>query len=61
MSELHRTKECDCWCNLDYCPVNCKDKRAFITDVHCFGEMKTPKEAKEMFVIDEEVMNEVRS
>lgn len=56
MSELDRTQPCDCWNKLEFCPVNCNDKRAFITDVHCFGEMNTPEEAKKMFVVGEEVV-----
>ena len=55
MSEQDRTQPCDCWNQLDYCPVGCNDKRAFITDVHCFGEMHTPNEAKNLFVDYEKV------
>jgi hypothetical protein len=52
--EHTREKPCDCWLNLDHCPVNCEEKRnhlkAFNTEIHCFGEMRTPLEAKEMEV-----------
>ena len=46
MSEENRTKPCDCWCSLEYCPVNCEEKRK---------DMKTPDNAKNYFVNYEEV------
>ena len=61
MSEQNRTQPCDCWCQLEYCPVECNKKRAFIhklsgkdgrfnTSVFCFDELGTPEEAKDIEV-----------
>lgn len=45
MSELDRTKECDCWAKLNFCPVNCDE-----------SELDTPKQARGFNVIGEEIV-----
>jgi len=65
MSENDRTKKCDCWLQLDYCPCNCNENRkhlkpidsdkVFSTSIGCFGEMRTPHIAKQIYVDYEEI------
>lgn len=60
-----RSIPCNCWCNLDYCPVNCEEKRGYLHKVTIDqrfcpkvfndADIHTSEEAKKMFVNFEEL------